>query len=391
MVRIGLIVLAARAVLAAVGLAPASATTMFPQQFTCPMGGDVFEDYVIGSYSSFGQRPDGRAYGTLPVLPLVECPGNGFLLFEDAFTPEEIALLTPLVGSAEYQAMRQGETPHHRAWWLMRALGREPEQLASALLVASWESDDDLARRVWYQRAFLEATAGIAPDSDGWLLYQLRAANALRELGQFGDASALLARIGASNAWPEDEDEREGARYLLEGLRPLVADRNPHPELTNLIPTMIAAERCMGETSALSPAERVACAEPDNVEAIAHRRAFASQKAEFESTALEAQAATAMDAAMADAEAGVEAAAEAAAKRPWLPAGRALRSRVAIVTRGCLTPRRPRLRQEQRHRTPFVRHAQPVERVRELRKLVRRLSQAAAPQHHAAGYRRVAG
>jgi len=310
MLRIGPSVFGAGLVLALMGPAPASATTMFPKQFTCPIGGEVFEDFVIGSYSSFGQRPDGRAYGTLPVVPLVECPGNGFLLFEDAFTPEEIAHLTPLVGSAEHQAMRQGETPHYRAWWLMRALAREPEQLASALLVASWESDDDLGRKARYQHAFIEATGGIAPESDGWFFYQLRAANALRELGQHDEAGALLARIAASDAWPVDEDERDGARYLLDGLRLLVADRNPHPEPTNLIPPMIAAERCMDETSALSPAERVACSEPDHVEAIADRRAYASQEATFESTALEAQAA---DAAMADAEANMEAAVEAAA------------------------------------------------------------------------------
>ena len=237
MVTSGLSTLSATLVLAVMMVAPASATTVFPEQFTCPIGGEVFEDYVIGSFSSFGQRPDGRAYGTLPVYPLVECPGNGFLLFEKEFTAEEAALLTPAVGSAEYQAMRQSETSYYRAWWLMRALGRPPEALASALLAASWESDDDAPRKARYQRAFVEAADQISPTAEDWFYYNLRAANALRELARFEDAEHRLRVLEASDAWPADPDERGGARFLFDGLRLLVAESNSHAEPDQPDPT----------------------------------------------------------------------------------------------------------------------------------------------------------
>src|SRR5687768_1654397 len=94
--------------------APTAATTMSEQEFTCPVGGGKVQDYTICSYSSWGQRPDGRSYGTLPIYPIVECPGHGFLLFDEEFTEQEIALLEEAVESAEYQAMRSAETPHYR-------------------------------------------------------------------------------------------------------------------------------------------------------------------------------------------------------------------------------------------------------------------------------------
>ncbi len=207
---------------------PLWATTVYPETFTCPIGGEVFQDHVVGSYSSFGQRPDGRAYGTLPIYPVTECPGNGFILFDEQFTAEEIAILTPLVESDAYQAMRQSETAQFRSWWLMRAVRRDTNRLASAMLQASWETDDDLVRKRRYQQAFIDAVAAIDQADEAWLFYTLRAVNALRELSQFEQAASLLERIEVSDRWPDESDEREGAHFLTDGLRALIADRNPY-------------------------------------------------------------------------------------------------------------------------------------------------------------------
>ncbi len=268
--------LAALGLLLAATLAPgrpAHATTMFPQKFTCPIGGEAFEDHVIGSYSSWGQRPDGRSYGTLPVFPIVECPGNGFLLFDREFTEEEIALLEPLVTGAEYQAMRASETQNYRVWWMMEKIGRDPLQRVSALLRASWETDPDPARKARYQAAFAAAAMALSmteANAEPWFWYNVRAANALRELGRFAEAEAQLARVEAAT-WPDDPDERDGAEYLIGGLRALIADRNPVAEPANLSPAEMAVARCTEETAALSPAERSACESDAVREAIARR------------------------------------------------------------------------------------------------------------------------
>lgn len=253
-------------------LTPAQATTTIEQEFTCPVGGEKFASSVIASHTSWGQRPDGRRYGTLPIHPIVECPGNGFLLFEETFTPEDIAVLEPLVASAEYQAMRSAETPNYRVWWLRSKLARDPLDLTSSLLRASWESDHGIARKARYQAAFVAAATALQrtdADAQTWFWFNARAANALRELGRFDEAVALLDRIDRPDILPTDPDQREGARSLIDGLRKLVAEQNPAAEPANLIPPREAAIRCVVPQAALSASEQSACASEAVREAVA--------------------------------------------------------------------------------------------------------------------------
>lgn len=251
---------------------PARATTMFEQDFTCPIGGEEFSSYSIGSYSSFGQRPDGRSYGTLPIFPLTECPGNGFLLIQDEYTEGELALLGETVASAEYQAMRTGETSYYRAWWLLGKIGADPYRLASVLLRASWEADSRPELKARYQAAFVNAALALDPaagaDSE-WFWLNLRAANILREQGRFDEAQALLATLDRPGTLPNDPDELEGARYLIDGLKELAAEANPFNEPTNLIPAREASFRCVIDRDALTGAEARACADTEILNEIA--------------------------------------------------------------------------------------------------------------------------
>jgi hypothetical protein len=245
---------------------PAQATTFFPEKFTCPVGGEKFKANVIASHTSWGQRPDGRPYGTLPIYPIVECPGNGLLLIEEAYSPADLAILNQVVPSAEYQAMRGTETPHYRAWWLLGKLGRDPYRLAGLLLQATWETDADWDRKVRYSAAFIAAATGLKRAEDkaeGWLALNLRAANSLRELGHFDKALALLERLDKPDLMPSDPDSLKGARYLLDGLRRLAVENNPVREPANLIPDREAAYRCELAQPPLTAVEEVVCAKPE--------------------------------------------------------------------------------------------------------------------------------
>lgn len=245
---------------------PAAATTVFPTKITCPVGGEVFDGYAIGSWSSFGQRPDGRGYGTLPVYPLQECPGNGFVIFDETFTPDERTALAAAVASPEYRALRTSETPHYRAWWLIDRIGRNPYQATWQLLQASWESDENFDRKVRYQAAFIAAATGLKRDdehADHWTLYQVRAANALRELGYFDKAAALLDRIDKPEFLPADADDAKGAKELIAGLRTLIVEANPVSTPANLIPDREAAQRCEIAIPPLTPIELTVCSKPE--------------------------------------------------------------------------------------------------------------------------------
>ena len=241
------------------------ATTVVPTKVTCPVGGEKFSAFEIASYSSWGQRPDGRSYGTLPIYPIIECPKNGMLLVEENFSPDDVVKLTPLVGSIEYQKMRSTETPHYRGWWLLSKLDRDPYQLADFLLQASWETDADLARKARYQSSFIAAATSLKrpPEkSETWFFLNMRAANALRELGYFDKAIIVLDRIDKPELLPNEGTNIDSLKAFIAGLRTLIAEENPSPEPANLIPENQAAFRCEAGWTYLTPVEVTVCAAP---------------------------------------------------------------------------------------------------------------------------------
>jgi hypothetical protein len=174
--------------------APAHAGIAYDTEETCPVGGEKFTYTTTASYTVFGQRPDGKPYGSWRFpLAMPECPSNALVVYRE-FNREEIPALAALVASPEYQALR-GEAQYFRASWLSARL--EPDDRAAAaflLLQASWEADGDPALKARYQRAFAEAADRIAPEADklDTLFLRFRLANARRELGEFDAARAAL-------------------------------------------------------------------------------------------------------------------------------------------------------------------------------------------------------
>lgn len=239
-----------------------SATTYVTEKFECPIGGEKFKADVVASNISFGQRPDGKPYSPLPVYPIVECPENGLLLIDENFTTDEISVLEAAIETPEYKAMRTADTQHFRASWLKKKLGRDTVSQISSLLQATWETDDDYERKIRYQSAFIEAATSM-PRSDevaeAWFWYNLRAVNALRELGYFSVARKHLGVVMAPENLPTDPEQVENGRFYADRLSALLADRNPYFEPANLVPKDVAIFRCVVPKSPLTPAEIEAC------------------------------------------------------------------------------------------------------------------------------------
>lgn len=239
--------------------APAHAGFPVESEETCPVGGEKFTYATTGSYTIFGQRPDGKPYGSwfFP-LALPECPSNALVVYR-AFKPEEIPALTALVASPEYQALRS-ETQYFRASWLAaRMESGDPQRAIFLLLQATWEADGALETKARYQRAFAEAAQGIAPDADdlGTLFLRFRLANARRELGEFDAARAALDSLPLAAldvAVPTDEDvpyeerdEAESRRFLFEAIpmmRKAITSGDTSSEPVDLMDPDFLAGRC---------------------------------------------------------------------------------------------------------------------------------------------------
>ena len=200
---------------------------------TCPIGGQQFDFTTTASYSTFGARMDGRPYGswTFP-LALPECPGNGLILYKQEFSADELTRLAALIQRPEYAAMREADTSYYRLAWLLREMGEPVENQLWMLTQATWQDEGGSVRRNRYL-AELHQRIEAAPPGVGTavgLAWRSRSVNALRELGRFEEASALLAatRTDAAAADAEENERRnwEGWTGQLDLLRRLVERRD---------------------------------------------------------------------------------------------------------------------------------------------------------------------
>lgn len=242
-----------------------NATTFFEESFVCPIGGEEFTASVVGSNTTFGARPDGRPYSPLPVYPITECPGNGFLIFKEDWTTEELTTLTSAIEMPEFDRIRLEETQYYRLWWLSEKIGVSARLLAEHLMVASWETDHESARKARYQQAFADAVAQLDPadDPESWFWLNLRAANARRELGQFEAATSLFVTAEQSLSIISDEEEREYVTQFIAGQRQLILERNAASEPANLIPADTAPFRCVLGSEELTGIELPICQSPE--------------------------------------------------------------------------------------------------------------------------------
>jgi hypothetical protein len=265
-------ILAAAAALAALTFAPAALAGMpVTQKVTCPIGGREFNFTTTASYSTWGARPDGKPFGSWEFpLAIPECPDNGLVVYQQ-FSREDVARLRPLVASDEYQALRRGrETTYYRASWLMRRMGAPATHSLWALVQASWQAESDPPRR----RRYLEELVARAPelgepgDAEN-LAVRSRVINALRELGRFEEAAAMIAATPVDRIAPPSEEVRSAAdwRSHYRTLARIVARRDSSIEPIDMIPYREARRRCDEGGDSLSDGDRALCREWDEVRA----------------------------------------------------------------------------------------------------------------------------
>jgi hypothetical protein len=256
-----------------VPLAGAHAGFPVSQEMTCPIGGERFTFTTTGSYTIFGYRPDGKPYGswTFP-LDLPECPSNRLIVYKD-FSPEELARLPDLLARPEYRALGD-EAQYYRLHWLLREMGAPGPDYLWALVQAGWQAEPGSARRNLYLEEFAGLMAAETGEPQSLVDFAMRGrwTNALRELGRFEEAAALLARTSLDplRQATEDEDERRNRESWIgyfEMLGRLIERRDPGAEPLEGIPDNVAFAYCVDQPDRLTEWDRAFCeAHPQEVE-----------------------------------------------------------------------------------------------------------------------------
>jgi hypothetical protein len=251
--------------------APAPGAAPAAQKMKCPVGGAPFSYTPAPQPAGIGMRPDGRPYagGVVPP-PLPECPDNALVLYKD-YSDEEVAKLTPLVESADYQALRR-ESQYYRAYWLMKAMGVDSDRYLLALLQAAWQADDRPELRARYLAEFADESARVEarPDDINWIGMEGRAVDALRELGRFDDAAARLAKVPLDALASPDPATATGADArraqlhkswltYFEQQKAAIARRDSSAEPFDMIPRELALRYCIERSAALDPHQQAFC------------------------------------------------------------------------------------------------------------------------------------
>ena len=202
--------------------------------------------------------------------PLPECPDNALVLYKD-YSEEEVAKLTPLVESGEYQGLRK-DTQYYRAYWLMKAMGVDSDRYLLALLQASWQAEDRPELRARYLAEFAEESAKVEPRPNdiNWIGMEGRAVDALRELGRFDEASARLAKVpldalnvadvpGATGADARRAQLRRTWLTYFDQQQAAIARRDSSAEPFDMIPRELALRYCIERTSGLDTHQQAFC------------------------------------------------------------------------------------------------------------------------------------
>jgi hypothetical protein len=213
----------------------AQATTIFPVDRVCPVGGESYKSFEIGSTSSFGMRLDFRRIGPAGHLPIYECP-NGFIPYKDEkeFTADDIAKLTPLVASAAFQDARANDMPSMRLVLEQRAVGGALDLIAYYTLKAAFEAED-AGKEDLRQKHLAEAAdaydafiAAHPAENKLWWIAKIEQAEIARQRGRFDEAIALADALTGQP--PED---MEWATALVKQIRTAAEARQAAPQPFN--------------------------------------------------------------------------------------------------------------------------------------------------------------
>jgi len=256
---------------------PAAAEEIEP--VVCPVGGEEFLAPVLEPQESWGARPDGKPYGSGAwPQPLVRCPANGLVLFDD-FSEAELARLETLIAAPDYAEIVRSRTSYYAAYWLARALDRPLARQAALLLQATWQVNYPPPARqalLGEYLAFIDGPFRAAPAATQ-LAYRAYAVNAERERGEWLAAETRLAalrkdlagELGAAIA----ETDRKGMLSYLDGLAAVIARHEAKSEPLDLIPDPTAVSNCVIYAATLDAWEQAYCTAPERAEAVEAARA----------------------------------------------------------------------------------------------------------------------
>ena len=109
------------------------------EDFICPVDGIAFTQKLPAAGTAQGYMLDMQPFGDVKApAPMPACPRNGFVIYKDTFSAQEIEKIIPLLDTPAY---KQAPTPY-RAYLMMQKVGEPLESQLRKLQEASWNGPD---------------------------------------------------------------------------------------------------------------------------------------------------------------------------------------------------------------------------------------------------------
>lgn len=254
----------------AISIELAEAWELEPETFTCPIGGESFQQVVRHPHLVIAGLPDGSHIGDEWIdSQIPECPDNGALILPDfgatevgsaelvyyEYTEAELARLPALLASEEWQELQQ-QTRTLRAYWLATQLERPVADRVRLLRHSPWGAENTAQRTTaleWLVRDLPALISELGVEDAEATLHRYAIANALRELGRFDEALALLDELdqepvdSAPAHDPDYEHLRGGISY---GLRQAIAEQDSDRYPITMLDTRMANLICSDANAA---------------------------------------------------------------------------------------------------------------------------------------------
>jgi tetratricopeptide (TPR) repeat protein len=174
------------------------ALTFRETRVTCPIDGKQFTAKVVQSLSMTGRRLDMKPLGGLAApWPLPICPENGFVIFKETFSNDELEKLKSIVLAEKYRSLRRENTDYFLVAYMMERMGETGVRLGWVYLQASWEAEESQPALIERYRSLAvkfydEYLGQEKKPSDQWLQALVITSDLERMLGRFDAARARL-------------------------------------------------------------------------------------------------------------------------------------------------------------------------------------------------------
>jgi hypothetical protein len=244
---------------------PAEPEVHHKMDFVCPVGGKAFSQGT--GYDAFPliTFPDGSWLGDTEIgVQIPVCPENGLVLIPDIakieesgsdelryseYSAAERERLPTLIADPAYQALK-ADGPYAQAYWLASLLGRPGEDRFFMLQRSTWATRDPALRKRLVARLAADGMALIGTYKGPVATRRFHAsyvANALRELGRFDEAAALLEVIekgGPPVLQPQDPESIFGPEAFAPELRLAIAEKDDGRFPAEMLPRRMLSDIC---------------------------------------------------------------------------------------------------------------------------------------------------